>query len=358
MRHTMPHIVGFCGPMGSGKTTRSNAYMRAWTDIYGPGTARVFSLADPVRDVVAIVLAAIPFGDGRSRAFAMRAGHSPLNEALRSAEYKATPLNEDLRHVSEEGLAMAATCAYITLSETPLSYRPDNPRGLLYALDEYMANPQAVAAMPGDTAALCRVLLCVFTHNVCRARATSRLVTQLGVDLQIAQETLRTLVDTYGPRPSQAGAVFASTIMGQMRAGTRVTPRTLLQTAGTEAGRGVFGEDVWAHALLRRIGAWYALYTHGGTEGPPHLAIVDDVRFENEAACVLHREGAGDNRRTLLWCPPRTEGDTPPSTHASERDMDAWVPRYLADGKAARAGGGVLDDVGPTFARLLGRSEW
>lgn len=356
MSHPMPHIVGFCGPMGSGKTTRAHAFMRAWTDRHGPGTARVFSLADPVREVVAIVLATVPIRDrstpGRS------VGAHTLNRLLRSAEYKATPLNEDLRHVSEEGLAMAATCAYIQPSGTRREDSPENTVGLLHALDAYAANPRVVVTMHEDIAALYCVLVGVLCHHADQAHAAARPGAPLGEHLRHAREILHSLEAVHYPRPYHAGAVFASTIMGQMRAGTRVTPRTLLQTAGTEAGRGVFGEDVWAHALLRRIGAWYDLYTHGGTEGPPHLAIVDDVRFENEAACVLHREGAGANRSALLWCPPRAAGDTPPSTHASERDMDAWVPRYLADGKAARAGVGVLDDTGPTFARLLGRAEW
>lgn len=69
------------------------------------------------------------------------------------------------------------------------------------------------------------------------------------------------------------------------------TPRYALQTLGTEWGRQIIGENLWVNAWLRAVEAII----------PAHLpVVVDDVRFENEAAAVrslggkvirIHRPG-------------------------------------------------------------------
>lgn len=72
------------------------------------------------------------------------------------------------------------------------------------------------------------------------------------------------------------------------------SPRRLLQTLGTEWGRGIVGESIWVKTAMRR--AFDAL--DAGAAG----VVVPDVRFLNEAAAIrqaggvvwrMHRDGAG-----------------------------------------------------------------
>lgn len=61
------------------------------------------------------------------------------------------------------------------------------------------------------------------------------------------------------------------------RLGKEITPRKALQLMGTEAGRNVFGEDIWVASLVSRA------QVH-------HNVVVTDVRFRNEIA-ALREEG-------------------------------------------------------------------
>lgn len=56
-----------------------------------------------------------------------------------------------------------------------------------------------------------------------------------------------------------------------------VTPRSMMQTVGTEWGRQMVHPDLWVRSLLARI--------------PPQGAIISDVRFDNEASAILDRGG-------------------------------------------------------------------
>lgn len=60
--------------------------------------------------------------------------------------------------------------------------------------------------------------------------------------------------------------------------GYTVTPRLMLQLMGTEAGRNVFHQDVWVHALMRRA------------SNNKHT-IIADVRFPNEIAAIKNAGG-------------------------------------------------------------------
>lgn len=72
--------------------------------------------------------------------------------------------------------------------------------------------------------------------------------------------------------------------------------RSLLQRLGTEAGRGILGDNVWVDALFAQ---------------PIHSPIViSDVRFPNEAERI-HQEG-GFVVRIIR------DGVTPPNSHISE----------------------------------------
>ena len=70
-----------------------------------------------------------------------------------------------------------------------------------------------------------------------------------------------------------------------------ITPRLILQIAGTEAGRNIYGYDLWVETAYRRI----------TQSGHPHW-VIPDIRFPNEANAIVKwggslirvdREGAG-----------------------------------------------------------------
>lgn len=60
-----------------------------------------------------------------------------------------------------------------------------------------------------------------------------------------------------------------------------ITVREFLQWYGTEAHRGIFGEDFWVDDLLGRHHA----------VGHPHLRIITDCRFRNEAEAIVGNGG-------------------------------------------------------------------
>jgi hypothetical protein len=59
------------------------------------------------------------------------------------------------------------------------------------------------------------------------------------------------------------------------------TPRMAMQLLGTEAGRGVFGEEIWVSTVEKRILSM--------TEG--HGVVIPDVRFPNEIQCIKKMHG-------------------------------------------------------------------
>lgn len=91
------------------------------------------------------------------------------------------------------------------------------------------------------------------------------------------------------------------------------TPRWFLQRLGTEGCRAVLGDSVWTDACLARI-----------TREAPRVAVIEDVRFVNEALAVT-LAGYGNEAVTSssVWrmeSPAReTSAD---ATHASEAE---WV---------------------------------
>ena len=56
--------------------------------------------------------------------------------------------------------------------------------------------------------------------------------------------------------------------------------RKLLQSLGTDWGRNMVGPDIWVDLLMKRI-----------DQDDAHLAIIDDVRFDNEADAIHERGG-------------------------------------------------------------------
>jgi hypothetical protein len=79
--------------------------------------------------------------------------------------------------------------------------------------------------------------------------------------------------------------------------------RRLLQVLGTEVGRGMIGEDIWANLGTRNI-------------GPDSLVVFADCRFPNEAEAVKHLGGE-------VWRIQRP-GNSPANGHCSETALDAY----------------------------------
>ena len=102
------------------------------------------------------------------------------------------------------------------------------------------------------------------------------------------------------------------------RLGWDVTPRKALQRMGTEAGREVFGDDVWIAALEKRI--------HNLDK-----VVVTDVRFQNEIEAI--RSVGGKVIRVKrgvepVWYPVAHQQNTNPPNRAMFREdmMDYAYP--------------------------------
>jgi hypothetical protein len=91
------------------------------------------------------------------------------------------------------------------------------------------------------------------------------------------------------------------------------TPRNIMQTLGTEWGRRMVCEDIWARALFVKIKSEAAMAAE--MYRAPYHTVIADVRFDNEAdlireqgGWIIHIEGRDLN----------TEG----SDHASEAGVE------------------------------------
>ena len=118
------------------------------------------------------------------------------------------------------------------------------------------------------------------------------------------------------------------------------SPRTLMQTLGTDWGRKMLGEDIWLKVLEKNIAK------------TPHIdkmgVVVSDVRFRNEAQWVLDRGGILIHlvRDTELPKPPATAGHLiaslmqgreelqepePSADHVSENEDWDGIPRICLE---------------------------
>lgn len=97
------------------------------------------------------------------------------------------------------------------------------------------------------------------------------------------------------------------------------SPRRLLQTLGTEWGRGTLGDDIWIKNLFRRIdkysaalGRWQAGF------------VITDVRFANEAKAIRERGG-----HIIEIVRPTPLSGVP--DEARQHSSEAGVPNDLVD---------------------------
>ena len=126
------------------------------------------------------------------------------------------------------------------------------------------------------------------------------------------------------------------------------SPRQLLQTLGTEAGRGSHPET-WIRVLLRRlVETEEALVEMGAT---PRVGwAVCDVRFPNEASAIRRHGG-------IVWRVNRESFGTGDfESHSSETSIDLITPDRVIKND------GTLEDLGAEVGRaydelLLGRAR-
>jgi hypothetical protein len=85
-----------------------------------------------------------------------------------------------------------------------------------------------------------------------------------------------------------------------------VTPRSMMQTVGTEWGRRMVHPDLWLRALLARV--------------PAEGAVISDVRFPNEAEAIIEQGGVV----IRLSRPGTGEGDG----HASETPLPGYLVTF------------------------------
>lgn len=102
------------------------------------------------------------------------------------------------------------------------------------------------------------------------------------------------------------------------------SPRQLLQTLGTEWGRGLVADDVWIKATMHEIEPWLAAGEN---------VCITDVRFDNEAVAI-RQAGGRVIRVARAGC---LSGDT--ASHVSE----AGISPLLVDAEIDNSGG--LDDL-------------
>lgn len=109
------------------------------------------------------------------------------------------------------------------------------------------------------------------------------------------------------------------------------SPRRMLQTLGTEWGRGTLGDDVWIKHLFRRIADF------GTTES----FVITDVRFANEAQAIRSRGG-----HIIEIVRPTPLAGVP--SEARQHSSEAGIPDDLVDVQ-------IVNDT--DVAGLLGRVD-
>lgn len=121
------------------------------------------------------------------------------------------------------------------------------------------------------------------------------------------------------------------------------SPRRLLQTLGTEWGRGTLGDDIWIKNLFRRIDA----YSHAmGRWSDKASFVVTDVRFANEAKAIHDRGG-----HIVEIVRPTPLAGVP--DEARQHSSEAGIPDELIDVQIVND-----TDVAGLLARVDKAIEW
>lgn len=133
------------------------------------------------------------------------------------------------------------------------------------------------------------------------------LATMLGIDLGDLQDEAK----KEAPIEWLNADEMRMRVFGTIEHLPTITPRYLLQTLGTEWGRGLVREDIWLRVGARAIERHAAL-------GHPGI-VVSDVRFDNEARLILERGGE-------LWGVSRIQRAGARDAHASEAGISTNFP--------------------------------
>jgi len=114
------------------------------------------------------------------------------------------------------------------------------------------------------------------------------------------------------------------------------SPRRLLQTIGTEWGRGTLGDDVWVKHLFRRM----------ADAGKNKNFVVTDVRFANEAKAIRERGG-----RIIEIVRPMPLAGVP--EEARLHPSEAGIPDDLVDAQIVND-----TDIAGLLSRVDKAIEW
>lgn len=121
------------------------------------------------------------------------------------------------------------------------------------------------------------------------------------------------------------------------------SPRRLLQTLGTEWGRGTLGDDIWIKNLFRRIDN----YSKAMRDWNNKLGfVVTDVRFANEAQAIRERGG-----HIVEIVRPTPLAGVP--DEARQHSSEAGIPDELIDVQIVND-----TDVAGLLARVDKAIEW
>lgn len=112
----------------------------------------------------------------------------------------------------------------------------------------------------------------------------------------------------WGVSPEDIPRMLYGDLKEQEIPGLGRTPRHLMQTLGTDWGRSLVHSSLWVELLKRQAKS----YAQGG-----YRAVVDDVRFPNEAQAI--KDLGGELWRVIRSGAQVTQG------HVSEGQLDAWT---------------------------------
>lgn len=95
------------------------------------------------------------------------------------------------------------------------------------------------------------------------------------------------LLDFYGVAPVTQGHLLVPYLEGDLKEvvipALGVSPRSLMQTLGTDWGRNIVNPDIWLNSMRIRLTAYEEMRKHGYKSA---IVMVTDVRFDNECELI------------------------------------------------------------------------
>lgn len=129
----------------------------------------------------------------------------------------------------------------------------------------------------------------------------------------------------------------------------------LLQTLGTNFGRDRISETIWAEICIHEILSWKAMWESMTRPPQQIVALIDDLRFENEFDMLSQFENV---YRFRLECPTDIRKERCEAwrddTHASEIGLDEYAKRGKFDLTLHTDGGISLNETVGAIVRKAG----